>query len=152
MFDFLKAAPEEERSWGFTSWLAQPRRLILLGVFAAFLFFMHKTTRDVRLPDGTHIELLGIVRNTSFDMQRGGARSTSLDVKYYSAETADDAMHDEAVRLAPNFFRMGDAAGVLVLWIEATKPLLTRSYPILTISRNVRFEKYGPGDWREARQ
>jgi hypothetical protein len=149
--EVLETKPPE-RTWGFTRWRSQPWRVIVLGVVVALVFFMHQTTRDVRLPDGTHIELLGILRNTSFDMQRGGARSRSLVVKYYSAETEPDAMRREAVGLAQYFFSIADDAGVTVLYMEASRPLLTRHLPIVTISRNVRFEKYGVGDWEEVRR
>ncbi len=127
-------------------WIAAGATVLIAG------YLLHTTTKTLGLRDGRQFRLLQYDRNTLalYDPKTGKwDREQRLLVKYYSDRRKRDEMVAEARALAPAFFPIADSLGLRILLLEPSKPLLTRSFPLLVTSWNVRFVHDNSGPWRE---
>ena len=131
------------------------RRALWITVDATILFGvyqLHTATQLLVLKDGRHFLLLQYDRNTLalYDPKTGTwEREQRLLVKYYSDRAERDDMLAEARTLAPVFFPIADSLGLRILLLEPSRPLLTRSFPVLITSWHLRFVHDRSGGWKE---
>jgi len=113
---------------------------------------LHTATKLLGLRDGRQFHLLQYDRNTLslYDPKTGKwEREQRLLVKYYSDRTERESMVAEARGVAPVFFPIADSLALRILLLEPSRPLLTRSFPLLITSWNVRFVRDSSGTWKE---
>jgi hypothetical protein len=134
---------------------ARLRRALWITAGGTLLFagyHLHTATKRLGLRDGRQFDLLQYDRNTLalYDPKTGEwEREQRLLVKYYSDRGDRDNMVAEARTLAPVFFPIADSLGLRILLLEPSRPLFTRSFPILITSWNVRFVHDSSGKWKE---
>ena len=130
------------------------RLLIVTGLILIVLVTIafHVTTRPLGLTDGRRYEMIRYVqeRVALYHPKTGQwEHENRLVVQYYSAYTEMNAMRAEARTIAPAFFRIADSLGLKALLMQPAKPLLLRSFPLVTWSWDVRYEPDSTGAWTE---
>jgi hypothetical protein len=135
--------------------IRQPLAVFGFTALAILAFTCHRSTRPLLLPDGHQVALIKVARQTStgYIMGPGHHRVTEdqLLVSYYSNLADSDLVHAEARTLAAGFIRLADSLGVRTILVEPSKPLLLRSFPILTFAAVSQFTRTTSGAWHEQR-
>jgi hypothetical protein len=113
-------------------------------------YFLHQPHQTTTLLDGTRIDLISATRNISMNITAGESRKEQqLLVRYWSDKSGIDQMRNEARGLATKFYPIADANHLDILVLKPSRPGLTRTFPVLTYSADIRFSKDRAGFWRE---
>jgi hypothetical protein len=118
---------------------------------AGFAYWQYTPRRDVVLPDGRHLDVVSVQRIVSLvaPTRERVDNQNRLVVRYWSDKQGVEQMGVEARDVEALFYPVAAANHVDVLLVRPSRPVLSRTFPVITISRNVFFSRDSAGVWHE---